>query len=546
MQVSEISSPAPLSPAARAARINLPAWILSLADTYRHWLMLGVLAIYLLGFNGQWRVERDSAFYLSIGRNLAEGRGYTYQGQAEHLAFPGLPLFFATTFKLAPRRAVQVDLALMLLMGFATLALVYRLFLLHAGRPTAVMVTFGVAITRLFYRYNFELLSDLPFLMGVMAFLVGYESSIVRRKSQRTDAEDTTRAGNWPVFDGFLMVAGLIVAVAMRPAMWALLLAIGLTTLWSLLRPKSGRSSPGFHLMLVLLAVGAGALFLSLDLRHGEAGSLPDYEDFLVEQKLFHPWQTTRQMLTQNVPDLCEATLAKGFFGCRIGPGLNTLAALLVVGLSFWLLAHNRLWGIWALLTLGLMLFFKPVDRYLLPVLPLLVYAWWRFLLWMHGRLPLTWGNRIFAVLLIGGSGTNLARLGEIIVFEQRPVPFLAHYHDGRYVSLYAVGKLVNRQTRPDDWILVAPHVGRPMTFVSHRDGIRLAAPTLSEPPAGARMFALIGPSWLEAEEVKDQPDSTVPEWVSEHGYTIGPQVGPTIQNFPDAVPWTLQRVEKK
>ena len=43
-----------------------------------------------------------------------------------------------------------------------------------------MLLTFGVGISRLFYRYCFELLSDMPFLFGVMAFLVGFEAVFYR------------------------------------------------------------------------------------------------------------------------------------------------------------------------------------------------------------------------------------------------------------------------------------------------------------------------------------------------------------------------------
>ena len=55
-------------------------------DRYR-WFVLGLIAvIYLAGFNGQWHVGADSALYVSLGRNLATGEGYTYQGEPHTFA----------------------------------------------------------------------------------------------------------------------------------------------------------------------------------------------------------------------------------------------------------------------------------------------------------------------------------------------------------------------------------------------------------------------------------------------------------------------------
>src|SRR5438270_6094899 len=159
-----VETPSPVATLDYAVRqtgphsLPMPERLLTWADRNRRWLLGSLVLIYLLGFNGQWRLEPDSALYLSIARNLAEGKGYTYHGAQHRLAFPGPPLLFAATFKLFHTESLLPALLLMPLLGLATLALSYRLFLLHAGRPTAVMITFGLGITRVFYRYCFELL----------------------------------------------------------------------------------------------------------------------------------------------------------------------------------------------------------------------------------------------------------------------------------------------------------------------------------------------------------------------------------------------------
>ena len=203
-----------------------------------------------------------TALYLSIGRNLVEGHGYTFHGKAHRLAYPGLPLVFGGLFKAFHTRGLLPALILMPLLGLAALGLVYRLFLLHAGRPTAVVVTAGVGMTRLFYRYSFELLTDLPFLFGVLMFLVGYEAIFHRRdepaaSSAAADSAAGPGTGRRPAdangeapptangatpgprarwFDYVFLVAGLVVAVATRPAMWCMVFAVVGAVAWSLVR----------------------------------------------------------------------------------------------------------------------------------------------------------------------------------------------------------------------------------------------------------------------------------------------------------------------
>src|SRR3712207_6057105 len=49
--------------------------VLAFVDRNRYRLYAALAVLYLLGFNGQWRPEPDSALYLAIGRNLARGEG---------------------------------------------------------------------------------------------------------------------------------------------------------------------------------------------------------------------------------------------------------------------------------------------------------------------------------------------------------------------------------------------------------------------------------------------------------------------------------------
>ncbi len=188
-----------------------PRWcdaLLNWCDRNRAWLFAILLAAYLAAFNGQWRMEPDSGLYLSIGRNLAEGKGFTYLGQPNDLAYPGWPWLIAVTFKIVGSDSLFAVNLLMTAMALATIALTYRLFLLHSGRPTAVVVAIGVGMTKSFFVYGFELWSDMPFAMGVMAFLAGYQG-VTRADRSRV---------RW--FDWALLSIGLAIAIVMRPTMW--------------------------------------------------------------------------------------------------------------------------------------------------------------------------------------------------------------------------------------------------------------------------------------------------------------------------------------
>jgi len=530
-----------------------PQRVLALADTNRHLLFLCVGLLYLVSFNGQWRVERDSALYLSIGHNLAVGDGYTYQGQPHHLAFPGLPLLFAGLFRLFRTESVLPALIVMLLIGFATLGLMYRLFLLHAGRPTAVLMTAGLGVTRLFHRYCFELLSDLPFLLGVMAFLCGYEAIFHRRQiddeSHVESSSDRHLAyarphakarARW--FDWIFLFGGFALAVAMRPAMWVLLAAIGLAVLWSLVAGAVRGKLNWGHLLVGLAVAGATLLFLWIDPRSNNSRSLPQYEDYFLHWRFTHLGEVFSEMVHQNVPELLNGVLSKAMFGCAI-TGFNYVAALIVVVLSFWLLTIRPLWGIWALLTLVMLMVFKPLDRYVLPIVPLLIYGWWVFLCWLHDQLPARWGKYVVLGLFIAGACTNMARMSET-VFEQRRVPFLAYYREGRYAAMTQVADLLRSQTHRHSIVLVQPKVGRIMTYLSHRWATEPALQVQID-PATQEVYLLSGPSWDEGKAKAESGPQAIAAttWVKDHHYHLGPQIGSDIKTPSDREAWRLFRV---
>src|SRR5580658_10031941 len=124
MEVREVAnySTATLAPLPRQEP-RLADKLLTFADRHRHALFLLVVLLFLAGFNGQWRVERDSALYLTVARNLSTGHGYTYRAIPNNLIYPGLPSIFAGVFILCHTQSLVPLLVLMLLMGFAALGL---------------------------------------------------------------------------------------------------------------------------------------------------------------------------------------------------------------------------------------------------------------------------------------------------------------------------------------------------------------------------------------------------------------------------------------
>jgi hypothetical protein len=471
----EAPSTDPALPSPRSFADYVLAWV----DAHRLKLFVAVAALYLLGFNGQWRLDADSALYLSIGRNLAEGRGYTYHGQSHSLAYPGMPWLFAGLFKVfGTDTLVPADMA-MLLCSVAALGLVYRLFLLHAGRPTAVLMTVALALSRTFFRYSFELLSDMPFLMGVMAFLVGYESVFHRRYDRDvTESLPSARAKpRW--YDAVLLLAGLAVAMVTRPTMWALLAAVVVSVVLSLFTRPLRRGWVILGIGFVAAALTAGVLFYALDPRRGKAEhAAGDYERAFVDKLMTQPREIARKMLRQNLPEILHPGAAEAVFGVDWGHldtarrylPLGVVPSLISIAAGVMLIRRRLLWGTWVALSVLTMLVTLTEVRYFLQVLPLLLYGWWVMLVWIDRRIARRrWLNLLPMTVFILLVAVNAGRCIYLMV-EQRSSPFLEGYRRGKYALVPELTQLLQSHTPPEAWVLVPERpLGRILTFTSGR-----------------------------------------------------------------------------
>jgi hypothetical protein len=508
--------------------------VLAFVDRNRYRLYGALAVFYLLAFSGQWRPEPDSALYLTIGRNLATGEGYTYHGESHRLVFPGLPLTFAGLFKVFGTDTLVPQHLAMLLMGAAALALTYRLFLLHAGRPMAVLVTLLVGVCQTFYRYNFELLTDLPFMLSVMAFLVGYEG-VVHRHAHDDPTPTPYPRGKPHWIDWPLLLVGLCAAVVMRPTMIALLIAVAGAAMWPMLR---GKVSWGGIAVFVIVAL-AGVAFYHFDPRGSGGG---DYERMLLRPDLLA--ERWHRAVHYNLPKLFHPTVAEAVFAVDFSPLGNMLISAVLILTSFSLFRAHVLWGLLVVMTVAMLVAVEVHVRYLLFVLPLLVYAWFRVLMWVNQRFSRPVGDRLFAVVLLVFVGTNMVRCGKIII-EQRWLPSpLVVYKSGRFESLPEIARVVRDHTESRAWILVRHKLGRILTFASGRYAV--------EPDGATNIDPSLQPVYVlepvDANESKyegeERMNTETSEWMAAHNIGAG-KVLATVKGKFDKQPWVLCRAVK-
>ncbi len=427
--------------------------LLHWADRRRWWIFAVCALVLFAGFNGKFRIEPDSALYLSLGRNLALDQGYTYHGLPHRLAYPGLPWVHALLFNVFGEGTLLPQHVLMLLTALATLALVYRLFLLHADRPTAVVMVAGLTAVKSFYRYSFELRNDLPFALGTTAFLCGWEALAQRQRR--------------PIrfYDIGLLVLGLGLATVMRPAIWSLLLALAAVGFIHAVRNRRLRWRA---VLLVVTLPLVYWLFLRIDPR-GSNQSAGEYEQFVLHSFSTDLPATMHRVFTDHLPKLLFSAVSDAMFQTTLGPA-NAVFSLLVIATGVMLVRERLLWGVWIAVTFLMMLLILPLDRIALPILPLLVFAWWRFIVWISDRMPTIKLKRgvLFGLLAIG-IGNNASRIGGYILV-QHARDFYAVFDRGVHQPMIAVAKALGANTEPNSAVLIRHNFGREVSFLSRRD----------------------------------------------------------------------------
>lgn len=469
--------------------------ILGLAERLRIPLFIAIAAAYLLGFNGQWRMGPDSGLYLNLSRSLATGNGYTYHGIRHETVYPGLPLALAALQRLFPNHLIFAADALMLACALAALALTYRLVLLAYDRPTAVVITVGVAFTHEFFRYSFEILTDMPFLAGVLAVLAGHEAIF----------GSPSRRGRW--WDWVLLVVGLVVVVSTRPTMIGLLTAWILALIFTAIVRRNWRAAA----VPAVLCVITVAFFLLLDPRrlpgHGPSGM---YEQYAFHQLTHDLPRELRTTALGNLRDLLQVTGVRAVFGMDlVYTSLNMIFGGIALLAGVALIRHRPFWGLWVIMTLLTLILLISDYRYILEILPLLVIGWWNLLRSINLRLPRRLGNAIFAILLPLGTFLNI---GQVIAFivHQRAHPFLADYQSGEFQPYVEIARKIPEFTTDQDVILCPTKLARIMTYLADR--------TFSEPnepisAAPGHLFVILDPKdadyhrWLAAMNVSPEGD---------------------------------------
>jgi hypothetical protein len=462
--------------------------ILALIPRWRwvYFALIGVLI--LLAFNGQWRIGRDSAAYRGLGHQLATTGHYIFRDK-HHLStysdqqdtrYPGMPLVLAGVEKVFGQRDWPAVLVVTLC-AIATLLVTYRLMKPAVPFWLAIAVTFGMGLNGRFLEHANEILSDIPFLLGVVLTLLGFDQ-LEKARQPRARAMSL-----------LLLIVGLLLAAAMRPTFWVLAIALAGTCLWGIFKPTHAGQKPEDArprrlvclMTLGVLAIAAVTFMLVLDLR-GRGGV--GYEGKMLGR--FGDFQNkVLDQLPDNAYAVFEQTLPESFFGTQLGPGFiplggkywigfSTIYSLVVIISGVLLVRRNVLWGVFVLLTVLTMAVIGSVPRYFIMILPLLLAGWGLHVAWASERF-----NKIFGmkeVITFVGLGMvvapNLISSANLIREQRglsRPrdglkhVGFLKAYHVGKWDGVEKVAAMIHDHVAPEQQVF-GPEA-TVLTFMSDR-----------------------------------------------------------------------------
>jgi hypothetical protein len=250
-------------------------------------------------------------------------------------------------------------------------------------------------------------------------------------------------------------------AAVMRPTVWALLLAIVGSVLYAVLRGRMRWHA----LILAGSAITAGAaVFLMWDKGTSSDGG---YERSVI-YSLTHHLPDVVKVLPEHLKELLSWATADAVFQVRMGAG-NVVLSTVLIAAGVGLVRRRVLWGLFFIVTALMIVVILPLDRYYLPVIPLMVFAWWQLVRRINQALPNMAGRLIAGGLLVLGMASNLDKIGGIIL-EQRRIPFLARYEGGVYQSLLKAADAIHDTADDNSLVLIAEPYGRIMTFLSDRN----------------------------------------------------------------------------
>ncbi len=442
-------------------------WFLRWIVRLRWFFFLCVAGVLLAGYNGQWRVRSDSALYRSLARSLVAGHGYTFRGEHDRQAYPGLPIVLAGVERVFGHQddlRPTATLWTMLLLAGATLVCIYQLIREHFPQWIAVCVTTGVGINQQFLQQAHEIMTDLPFLLGVCLTLL----AMARVRRAASISSRLLWAG--------LLLLGAATACSMRPTMWILVAAgIGAAIL-HIARTRRWK----VPVLIIAVVLAFVAIWAACDPRGGPFSGKHERSVVRHIQNLGEEQSSARLGAAERFTRLTSAHVPEAVLGFHMPVLIGIPFTALLFGFAAWRARFLPVWGLYSVLTLAMLLVMGSNARYVLMVLPMLLVEWallcHAFARWLTPLIAWRFTPDWAMLFTLALATVIQIALSANLVLEQhgrsyrnhfKRTEFLVSYRNGNILALKKLADAIRRRVPPGRPVL-GPE-GRITSFLSGR-----------------------------------------------------------------------------
>jgi len=477
------------------------------AQPNRRWLLLLALVLILMyaaGVNGHWRFQRDSARYMGLARSLAEDGTYSLNGERHVFALPGFPAMLSLIYMAWGENFLAMNV-LVSAFGLGCILLAYLLYgRLSLTRFQVVACALLFAFSRTLYHYSTHILTDVPFTFFVLVTL--YCGTRMLEPTGR-------RKALWAL--GAAVAAW--VACAVRPLGPALLIALTAAPWTERGARRRARQNLGWTALFLLPAAALGALWACRGAELGAPLGSTYYYRFVGRRGAMG----VLRHIAGSVPSLVKS-LSDTICGSHLGVFVSVLMALLMlVGLWVALRRGERLLCIFGIVYIVGICVGSPGRRYLLPVLPVLLY--WLVLglaaagSWLTARWPKAigpWVKPAAQVMLALALLVNITHLSKSI-YEARMPNFYSRVEDGRLPDYWRLIDWLRQNATPDDCVLA--YESEMIHYFSRLRTLRTRMPAGDH---GRRCIALIkreGVTYMVIDPEKRYPARGLKQVMAEH-----------------------------
>lgn len=437
----------------------------------KHLILVAILvaAVYLGSVTDKWWPTSDSALYVGLGKSLAQGQGYQFNGQPCDLVTPGLPIILAG-IRGALGEGFWAPNLFIALCGLGALALIYLVMCRLSHRRMALAVVLCCGFSYSFYVGSHRILTGMPFVLLFWATLYAYMRAI---------------RGNLLWAPAAIVFTATALAIRAPGAIILGPMAVGMF----FDRPATGQRRRLQLLSAALLLTVIATMGLFYLLGRGLSQNTPLYAARVGEVGTSSVLQRRAGQLGEMGFRILETTAEMFTSQAGLRVLAPALLAFMIIGLCIQWKRGLRMPAVTVVLyLLGMCLVGGPSmvrPRYALPVQPLVIYMALEGLLWvleyvrrLRGKMSSPAAQlkamTIFVAAVIVLNAPRLARSAVIYTYHSHTPRYYQVIRHGKFDEMFRVAKHLDQSTPADAVVAISEDGSKILHFLSGRRVVAL------------------------------------------------------------------------